>query len=622
MTKPTVSDLISSVVVFLVALPLCMGVAVASGVPVASGLITGIVGGIVVGIFAGSPFQVSGPAAGLTVLIFEMVQRLGLPALGMIVMIAGLTQIIAGTLRIGQWFRAVSPAVIHGMLAGIGVLIFSSQFHVLVDDKPRNSGWNNLISIPEAIEKGLPIPSLDDLSARRAKFEFMKELEEIHEIQQEIEEELLEHVSKNRTEIESQQQIESLKLPAKRQQLVLEKLKERVELFARQQLPELQSSSELKAKINESIRLGEVAYNDLQNGDLDKLIDSQKALVASLEASLGGLKNHDWAAKIGLMTILILIVWELLIPKRLRKIPAPLIAIVVATACVELFSLPVLTVELPAQLSDGIRFPSLTIFNDFSWKELVVPGLMIALIASAETLLCATAVDQMHTGPRTKYDQELTAQGLGNLICGCLGALPMTGVVVRSAANVQAGAKTRWSAVFHGIWLLCFVVFLSSILRMVPTAALAGILVYTGYKLMSPKSFWHLWKKDRSEGLIFLATVLMIVATDLLTGVITGLMLATLKLLYLFSDMRVSLTRSDAGQQILRIEGAATFLRLPVLASKLDRIPTGGTVTFDFSDLRYIDHACQELVENWIKQHEMLGGKVMLDADQFHHAAR
>jgi MFS superfamily sulfate permease-like transporter len=148
-------DFGASVVVFLVALPLCMGIAIASGVPPAAGLITGIVGGILVGFLGGAPLQVSGPAAGLTVLVWQIVQEHGLSLLGVIVLFAGLLQFLAGIFKLGQWFRAISPSVIHGMLAGIGVLIFASQFHIMVDDQPRGSGILNLISIPEAIYKGI-----------------------------------------------------------------------------------------------------------------------------------------------------------------------------------------------------------------------------------------------------------------------------------------------------------------------------------------------------------------------------------------------------------------------------------------------------------------------------------
>ena len=148
-------DALASVVVFLVALPLCMGIAIASGLPPAAGLVTGIIGGLVVGSIAGSPLQVSGPAAGLAVIVFQLVQQFGVAKLGIIVLLAGLLQLTAGLFKVGQLFRAVSPAVIHGMLGGIGVLIFASQFHVMLDDVPKGSGVNNLLSIPGAIMSGI-----------------------------------------------------------------------------------------------------------------------------------------------------------------------------------------------------------------------------------------------------------------------------------------------------------------------------------------------------------------------------------------------------------------------------------------------------------------------------------
>ena len=148
-------DLLASVVVFLVALPLCMGISIASGMPPAAGLVSGIVGGIVIGLLSGCPLQVSGPAAGLAVIVYEIVQKQGAATLGVVVLLAGLIQVVAGLLKAGQIFRAISPSVIFGMLAGIGILIFGAQFHVMVDDKPRSDGLKNLISIPEAIYKGL-----------------------------------------------------------------------------------------------------------------------------------------------------------------------------------------------------------------------------------------------------------------------------------------------------------------------------------------------------------------------------------------------------------------------------------------------------------------------------------
>src|SRR5262245_35694677 len=184
--RTALRDALASLVVFLVALPLCMGIAIASGAPVAAGLVTGIIGGIVVGLLGGAPLQVSGPAAGLTVICAEVVGNHGLAALGIVVLLAGAIQLAAGVFRLGQWFRAVSPAVVHGMLAGIGVLILSSQLHVMVDDRPRHGGLANLLSIPEALGKGLPIPTWEDRSLREARLVLLQQIGQLHERQAEI----------------------------------------------------------------------------------------------------------------------------------------------------------------------------------------------------------------------------------------------------------------------------------------------------------------------------------------------------------------------------------------------------------------------------------------------------
>ena len=192
-------DFLASIVVFLVALPLCMGIAIASGVPVAAGLITGIVGGLIVGWFSGAPLQVSGPAAGLTVIVYDLVQHHGLEVLGIAVLIGGALQLIAGLMRYGGWFRAVSPAVIHGMLAGIGVLILSSQFHVMVDDAPKGSGIQNLVSIPEAIQKGLPLPELGTVEERTSRRELLQQFGSLHEQQVQLRELAAERITASNT---------------------------------------------------------------------------------------------------------------------------------------------------------------------------------------------------------------------------------------------------------------------------------------------------------------------------------------------------------------------------------------------------------------------------------------
>ena len=244
---------------------------------------------------------------------------------------------------------------------------------------------------------------------------------------------------------------------------------------------------------------------------------------------------------------------------------------------------------------------------------------MIAVVASAETLLCATAVDQMHQGPRTRYDRELLAQGAGNVVCGFFGALPMTGVIVRSSANVQAGARTRLSAILHGIWLLIFVAGLAFLLRLVPTASLAAILVYTGFKLVNPKSIKELRRYGWGEVMIYAATVSTIVVFDLLTGVLVGIGLAAAKLLYTFSHLAVELNPNPGTNQVtLSLQGAATFVRLPRLASELEKVPERAELHVDLQHLDYIDHACLDVLMNWAKQHESTGGTLVVDWESLH----
>jgi MFS superfamily sulfate permease-like transporter len=184
-------------------------------------------------------------------------------------------------------------------------------------------------------------------------------------------------------------------------------------------------------------------------------------------------------------------------------------------------------------------------------------------IASAETLLCATAVDKMHIGARTDYDKELRGQGIGNMICGALGALPMTGVIVRSAANVEAGATTRWSAVLHGGWLLLAVAAFPFVLNEIPTSVLAAILVYTGYKLVNIAQIRKIAEFGRQELAIYFVTLIGVVAIDLLTGVILGFVLATLKLVYTFSHLSIEVTHdAETNRSDVWMTGSATFFSM------------------------------------------------------------
>jgi len=479
-------DAMASVVVFLVALPLCMGVSIASGVPPTSGLITGIVGGLVVGFIAGSPFQVSGPAAGLTVLVWQLVQQHGLPMLGVIILLAGIIQIAAGLLKLGQWFRAVSPAVIHGMLGGIGLLILTGQFHVMLDGKPLGHGIENLVAIPDAL------------------------------------------------------------------------------------------------------------INAVNGGG------------SPLQA-LG----------IGVLSITVMALWGAYAPKKLKILPAPLIAVIIAVIVASSLKLNIKFVSVPDNIWSVIQFPTMESFKHVFETPILVAAFSVAFIASAETLLCASAVDQMHQGQRTKYDRELTAQGVGNAICGLFGVLPMTGVIVRSGANIEAGAKTRASAIFHGVWLLLFASVLPFTLRYIPVSCLAAVLVFTGYKLAYPKAIPKLLEFGKSEVAIYIATVVVIVATDLLKGVVLGLLLSLFKLLYVFSQLDIEHEEDTANNCThLRLSGSATLIRLPMLAAALEQVQRGSEVHVHFENLDYIDHACLDLLSSWEKQHEASNGKLVIEWDE------
>ncbi|MFM1942361.1 MAG: hypothetical protein RI897_1343 [Verrucomicrobiota bacterium] len=475
----------ASIVVFLVALPLCMGIAIASGVPPALGLVSGIIGGLVVGMIGGAPLQVSGPAAGLAVLVWQFVERFGLGALGIVVVGAGLLQVLSGWLKLGRWFRAVSPAVIQGMLAGIGVLIFASQFHVMVDDSPKSSGWLNLLTIPSALMKG----------------------------------------------------------------------------------------------------------------------------IFPVDGSV-----HHLAAMIGLVSIISILLWNKYRPAVLKAIPGPLVAVVLATILAGVMRLPIQYVNIPENLLSSFNFPEWG--NRELWLEPKLWGAILgfAVIASAETLLCATAVDRMHDGPRTQYDRELLAQGVGNMLCGVLGALPITGVIVRSSANLEAGAKTRYSAVMHGAWILLFVALLPFVIRLVPTASLAAILVYTGFKLVNPAAIRKLWEVGRGEVVIYASTLVAIVATDLLTGVLVGFGLALMRLLYTLTHLEVIKQVSADGARIdVGLKGAATFIQLPKLAELLESLDERAEVHFHLGSLAYVDHAILETITEW---HQRRGGQVSLEMDE------
>jgi MFS superfamily sulfate permease-like transporter len=625
------SDFLASLVVFLVALPLCMGIAIASGAPVAAGLITGIVGGLVVATISGCPLQVSGPAAGLTVIVYDIIARFGLEMLGVVVLLAGLFQLLAGVFRLGQWFRAVSPAVVKGMLAGIGILILASQFHVMIDDKPHGHGLENLATIPAAVWKAVSSPpSFGTADARSRRSEALRAIGELHRRQVVVQEHVAEYYphTKQADQLSGHAAAAQKPQPARLDLTELEAQQAQID----RELTALSRSlstvtakldtthgGQIQAALQTAVGKSAAALHALHEDRLDGALRAQDESVAALQALLASLKNHGFAAQIGILTIVTIVLWGWLVPKRLRFVPAPLIAVTAATAIAAALSMPVLYVEVPDNLWEEVHFPSWTVLRDAPWVALTQAALLIAVVASAETLLCATAVDQLHSGPRTRYDKELMAQGVGNVLCGLMGALPMTGVIVRSSANVLAGGKTRISAILHGVWLLIFVAGLAFLLRMIPTSCLAAVLVYTGYKLVDWKSVRKLAQYGWGEVGIYAATVATIVIVDLLAGVLVGVGLAAAKLLYTFSHLNVRLdVQPEQQRAVLSLAGTATFIRLPKLAAALDRVPQDAELHVDLEHLDYVDHACLDLLITWAKQHEATGGRLVIDWESLH----
>ena len=491
------SDALASIVVFLVALPLSMGIAIASGVPIeraaATGIVTAVIGGLIVGPLSGSPLQVSGPAAGLAVMVSIFVQEHGFRTLGLIILLGGLTQLVAGLLRFGPVFRAVSPALIEGMLAGIGVLIFASQFHVMVDDYPPGTGKEfggviNLWRLPEAVWKGVSEPL------------------------------------------------------------------------------------------------------------------------------------HQPAALLGLLTITIVVLWALFAPKRLKLVPAPLLGVVIATGVSVFFDLDVKRIPVPERLLDAIDPPQLDVMGKLGDGAIWLAGLSLAFVASAESLLTATAADTMQRrGERTDYSRELVAQGIGNMICGALNVLPITGVIVRTSTNIMAGAQTRLSAFLHGAWMLLFVLLLPGVLSMAPIATLAAVLVYTGVKLARVAFLRKLWTQDRAEALVYLVTFAGVVGLDLITGIVMGNALALARLLYAFSHLEITMEQDpDKPTLDIRLKGAATFIRLPQLAAALETAPPGADAHIHLNELTYVDHACLSLLVDWAERHQATGGPLHLDWAELH----
>lgn len=462
-------DVPASLVVFLVALPLSLGIAVASDAPPLAGLIAAIVGGLVAGALGGSPLQVSGPAAGLTVVVATLIAEFGWKVTCAITVCAGLLQILFGVTRLGRAALAISPMVVHAMLAGIGITIALQQIHVLLGGESHSSAWHNIVALP------------------------------VH--------------------------------------------------------------------------------------------------VTEFDAA---------GAALGVLVIGILVGWRRA-PAALRRIPGPLVAIVVASAVALIAGLDVPRIALNGSLIDALHLPGLP---DGNWGGFAAGVLTVALIASVESLLTAVAVDRMHTGVRSNLDRELVGQGAANMVSGAIGGLPITGVIVRSSANVAAGARTRASAMLHGLWVLVFALPFAGLAEMIPTAALAGLLIVIGVQLVK---ITHIETARRTGDIsVYLVTIFGVVFLNLLNGVLLGLAMSILLTLWRLAHTTVAAEQTGAGRWRVMVSGTCTFLSLPRLHRVLDPIPAGSHVDLWMS-VSFIDHASRDFLEAWQRQHEARGGTVSVD---------
>lgn len=476
-------DLPAGLSVFLVALPLCLGIALASGAPLYAGILSGIIGGTIVALISGSQLAVSGPAAGLTTIVATSIISLGDYRIFLItVMIAGLFQLVLGILKLGVIANYFPSSVIKGMLAAIGIILISKQIPLAIGyDRPDfwTSGFLQLFSS-------------DNLLGNFKKF-------------------------------------------------------------------------------NQSITRG--------------------------------------AVLISVISLLVVMMLQHPSAKKLKIIPAPLWIVVIGIVANILFNKthsnlslkPEQLVNIPSNIFSTILFPDFTkLFSSAAiWKD----GMVIGLLATLETLLCIEAIDKLDKRNRiTPVNRELVAQGIGNMTCGLLGAIPMTAVVVRGAANVDAGAKTKFSAFTHGLFLLVIVSFFPFLLNKIPYASLSAILLITGYNLTKPKLYLNMWSLGWKQFLPFLITIVVILATDLLVGVCIGLLISIYFIIQnnFKAEYRITKTEEQGIEAYyIKLNTNVTFLNKVKLRKSLDEVPEYSILTIDGSECNFIDHDILEIISEY-----------------------
>jgi len=442
-----------------------MGIAIASGVPPVFGLISGIIGGIIVGTFSGSPLQVSGPAAGLAVMVFEAINKFGIEVLAPLGIFVGLFQVTIYVFKLADYFKAITPSLVKGLLGGIGALILISQFYVAVDGKPIGNGLENIMGLPNLFS----------------------------------------------------------------------------DLFSR------------------------------ESGNLSAFF-------------------------VAIATLLSIPLWQKFGGKLSKIIPGPLFAVFVATGLGVGLDLKLRFINIPKNILSELNFISAESFSIIG-PSFFATAFAMAMVATAETLLSVKAVDQM-TGTTSDYNKEIRAQGLGNFVAGIFGALPITGVIVRSSANVESGAKTRGSAIIHGFWLIVMVFIFGEVLKFVPNSTLAGILIFTGIKLLDVKSIPGLIKKSKSEAVVYFVTMGLIVCVDLLTGVVAGFICSVALIARRSKELNLEKVESGEKEIKFTFKGQASFLQIPKISKALHGL-THRSVTIDLKNLNYLDWAVEEQLNSW-----------------------
>ncbi|MFF2504034.1 bifunctional SulP family inorganic anion transporter/carbonic anhydrase [Streptomyces sp. NPDC058067] len=480
--RVTGADLSASAAVFLIALPLSLGIALATGAPLQSGLVAAAVGGLVAGRLGGSPLQVSGPAAGLTVVTADLIHRYGWRTTCAITVIAGIAQLALGCLRVARTALAVSPAVVHGMLAGIGVTIAVAQLHIVLGGTPQSAVLDNLRALP--------------------------------------------------------------------------------------------------------------------------------AQLARVDTA---------ALFLSLLTLTVLFAWPR-IPGRagraLRRVPAALVAVACATATAASAGIAVTKVDLPSWSSHALAgLPEGPVLG------IAAAVLTVTLVCSVQSLLGAVAVDKLASAKpalrpevrRSDLDRELLGQGAANVVSGALGGLPVAGVAVRSAANVNAGGESRNSTMLHGVWVVVAALLLVPVLDLIPLASLAALVMAVGIQMVS---LHHIRTVTRHrEVLVYAVTTLGVVVLGVLGGVGLGIAVAVGVALHRLTRTRITHTvdgeeaTGGGGTHLVRVRGQLTFLAVPRLSRVLHQVPQGADCVVEL-DGSFMDHAAFEALQDWQKAHVAQGGSV------------